>query len=324
MNQQLRSDWFLLKLQAEIVKLKDIPIFSCAETVEIIFNCPRREMKEIADEMNRRDIALPGREFNLGEYTSRVYDGVLILPIKNDAPVIVFKKFGAKLSQLRILIDPPVFDDPIPSVASYHIYWKGELWTNWPPVVKNYYAEEFLTDLMFGGLVKHPPGVIELPLKLFNGAFDLKIFGLQYITPVREALRKSEALNESRGKNKATIKTDSIIILRNKFIVSQFKKHKNIKRFPMKKTQSLWRDKLNFFFPNDPGKADKYDCTEMTIRRVLNKFIKENETRKELKELVKGVTPYDQDKARKEVEKDMQADRRFADYRKLKKANIKK
>lgn len=311
------------KLQAEIVKLKDIEILSYAESLEISFNCPKSVLKEIAEEMNQRALGQPGTKFSPEEYIRKVYDGVLIFPIKNDEPVIVFKKFGYGLSQLRVYIDVPSFEESIPISATYMIYWKGKFHKVFPPTCERQYFRNFAFHLMHGASLGSYGG-IELPLKLIFDEERRKIFDPHFIKPIKKALRELKVLVEKRGKHKN--KGSEIKKYRDKILISSFKKLGSPDRLPIKKLQKLYKDELDRKNEIDKiGKIDdldgntdekEYDCSDMTIRRVLQKYKAEKKALKEIKEWQMRAPDFK--KIHKEHWREIKKDPRFTHIKNVK------
>lgn len=207
------------------------------------------------------------------------FDSIMIIPIESDEPVLIFKMLGKPFyhEQREIGVQ---YDDFVEEVIfDYRVYWKGKLGYNYPKIIKLQYGDIFWELLnarsIYYKIEDLPEGVIELPLKIVLDGKRIKIFSPEFITPVRNILRRLGIIKETRGKYK---KRGKIILLRDKFMVNEYKRiikeTKRKKPLPIKILQRRWTEELIRIFPDNPEGADKYGVSDATVRRVLKKCIK--------------------------------------------------
>ena len=237
------------------------------------------------------------------------YTAALIIPIPNDNPVVVFKKeIGSPLREETDFQVP--FDSGVD--ADCCSYWNGQDVKNgFPKIVGKHYPDSFLKTVVLKD--KYEPihedsvsaimlgdytGTKELaysvkttkvvydPNKLPKGCFEVALcdaFDSRRWALLESKIQRDRAkfakqilsqygfIPEKRGKIK---KKDTIDEKRDKFIVQQLKSVRSRKSLPVKIIQKRWVDRVNCMFPDDPKKAEKYYYSDITIRRVLGKYMK--------------------------------------------------
>ena len=193
------------------------------------------------------------------------YDGILIIPIKKDEPILVFKMLGKPFYHTQLELCPDRDDTFEWEPFDYWIYWKGFHFKNkYPVVIKEQYDEDFWyllhSETVYYNNNAFPKNVIELPISVVKDNSKMRIFSSKYITPVRDALRKLDLLEEVRGKLKKNDKSkkerDRKIIKLYKEIVAKTKKKRP---YPIK---SIFH------------KLEDYEISFATIRRVLDSCTK--------------------------------------------------
>ena len=196
------------------------------------------------------------------------FDGIMIIPIQGDEPVLVFKNLGKKFYEDYVDGDESGITDK-GIISDFLVSWKGELLGhNLPLEVNEQYGDLFKTliensilyNIIDCNVVSLPSEVVELPLSIVIGNKDIKIFSPSYIKPVRDALRKLGLLKETRGKFK---KEDVKKKVRNKRIIDAYKEI-------VSKTKKKRPYPVNSIF----NKLIDDNMSFSTIRRVLDNFTK--------------------------------------------------
>ena len=218
------------------------------------------EIKKLPEETKKSD----------AEKILETFDSIMIIPIKNNPSVLIFKMLGK-----------PFYHKKRKGVVpDYKVAWKGKwIGHKFPKEIKQQYGKDFWKSLNAKNVDYKindlPKGVKELSLNLVLGDKEIKMVSSAYITPVRNQLRQLGLIKELRGKIKPK---EKIIVQRNEFIIAEYKrickKTRKKKPLPIKKIQERWTDELSRLFPDEPQKADKYGVSDATIRRVLKNYIK--------------------------------------------------
>lgn len=94
------------------------------------------------------------------------------------------------------------------------------------------------------------------------------------LTPLRKYFYRWGVIADYRGSNG---KTDKIMKQRNRFIINEYKRLGEPKILPINEILYKWRDiVIDKIFPDvrDGAKAEKYYCSEQTVRRMLKNFHK--------------------------------------------------
>jgi hypothetical protein len=236
--------------------------------------CPIRDLFKktgILDEIKRKQleesIIRYKREQAKPEATKILekFDSIMIIPIKDMAPVLIFKMLGKPFYHEQQEIDDHIDDFIDVVIFDYRVYWGNKaMGYEFPVEIKHQYGDSFWNLInaqtvyySYGDL---PAKVIELPLKMVLGDEKIKIFSPNYITPVRDALRRIGLIEETRGK----LKKQSISRReRNKKIIA-------IYREIVSKTKKKRPYPINIIFK----RLTDYELSFATIRRVLDKYTK--------------------------------------------------
>jgi hypothetical protein len=100
---------------------------------------------------------------------------------------------------------------------------------------------------------------------------EVNDFKRLYLTPIKNKIVETGFYSDNRGKIK---KRDPIRDERDKFIIEQYRKIPRKKRFPIAIIKRRLIQKAQKEFKDDERRFDTYDCTDITIRRVLERYTK--------------------------------------------------
>ncbi len=97
-------------------------------------------------------------------------------------------------------------------------------------------------------------------------------FKKEYMTSIRSYLFKQNIIRDNRGKIKTV---DDIQKFKKAFVISQYKSlGVNKKRFAIKIIRERLEKKSRDLYPDDENMAEKYCCSESTIRRIIESIKK--------------------------------------------------
>lgn len=258
-------------VQQEISELHNSKVLQKAETVTISFNIPKEEIKEARDMMLHQNMQKP-RFRSTSEFILNMFDAIMIIPIKNKKPIVIFKRLGKTFSNVSVTIDAPHFKDPEVKFCSYLIYWENKILNIWPKEALSQYGFS-IRNMYFEDYSLMPENILEVSLKAFISNRDT-LFKDKNFTPVKRYLRNLGILIEGRGKFP---KKEAYQVYREEFIISKYQEiRKNGKeRLPIKEMRNLWISEADRKYKSNKDYSKKYleYCgSDQTIRRIINNF----------------------------------------------------
>jgi hypothetical protein len=194
---------------------------------------------------------------------------VVIIPIKNEEPVLIFKHLGAPFYR-----ESSFGHNNKIAINDFKVYWKGKFLDHKFP---NCIQEEHIG--FFKMLIKNtfqthqwgedfPDGCLEMPIAILM-KYDIQLRGTSILADARKILRKNNLLLERRGRIKTL---PEFIRQRDAHIIKTYSELGSPQRIPMKKIMKTLRLLGGELFPKDEQQASKYDLSERQIRNVIEKF----------------------------------------------------
>jgi len=110
--------------------------------------------------------------------------------------------------------------------------------------------------------------VFSLPYFLLSSN-EVKDFNKLFLTPIKAKIIKTGYYPEGRGTKK---KPSPIRVERDKFIINEYKKARRKKPFPIAIIKQRMTQKAHKEFKDDTKSFEEYNCNDITIRRVLQRY----------------------------------------------------
>lgn len=211
------------------------------------------------------------------------FSSILIIPIPNDQPVLVFKNLGAPFLRKPVKDTNDMFEKR--EGTDFLVYWKKYLGHNMPDVVAKNCGEIF-NDLIKSEKPTYfyqdqfPAGSIEMPVWLLNQS-KIQFKKSSIIRQVRHILSELGMLKQQRGRKP---KSNIIANGRRKFIIGKIPENAKRKDISISRLYKLWQDHLDSRNFKSDKEYKEYQGTPLTIRRIVDQLFKE---RQELKRFLK-------------------------------------
>jgi hypothetical protein len=205
------------------------------------------------------------------EFTS--FTSVIIIPIINDDPVLIFKDLGAPLYyEVGGPEEKRLGFEEKETINNYTVYWKNCFLNHkLPDVVKDQYGN-FFNDLAYSPLhtylVDLPGECVEVSIALLNS--KTKVHESSCLTYTKRVLRKFEFFAEKRGKNKSKTVVDTA---RDKLVVKYSHELKKQGNFSISRLTLKLETFGYTFYENDPKSQKKFLLSEKQVRRLLNALV---------------------------------------------------
>jgi len=212
------------------------------------------------------------QRFPCDYYEFKAFTGIIIIPIKNATPVLIFKDYGAPLYwEVGGPEETKKGFEERTALNNYIIYWKGKFFNHeLPDSVKKEYDDFFdrlITSPLPTYFADFPKNSIEIPIPLLTS--KIKIHEDKYLTDAKKILRKFNFITETRGKNKTPNKFKEH---RKELIIKSYILTGRKKPYPMSQIQDLTYNQLVKEFPDLP--AEKLSISDDQARRILNKYLR--------------------------------------------------
>ncbi len=209
--------------------------------------------------------------FSIDYWHFKNLNGVVIIPIKHQPPVLIFKDFSAAFySELPSNSLKP--EGQKTEHNNFMVYWKGKYLNHMlPKIVQKQYGDFFhkiIQDSIPTYIYQDsfPKDSIELPISIFKNK-RIPIDGPKYLTDTKTILRKLEFLNDGRKNPRANHATQ----MRNNYLIKCLKDLGWKKgRFPLKEIKIRLANYLEKNIPEN--EFNKYDLSESQIQRILAEY----------------------------------------------------
>lgn len=194
--------------------------------------------------------------------------GIVIIPMIDSAPVLIFKDFGAPF----YMSSPDSTDGPI---YDFRIHWQGkdyihELPTEMPDEVIKYIEEMIQSGRpTYTELSLYPEDIIEAPIDYLAEPNKITIKDDSIARHITGYLIELGLVQEMRGAVRTELEKE-----RDRFIIKMWEDLGRRRPFPISIIKNAWEKHVNeALFPDDADKAEAACCHENTVRHTLKRYI---------------------------------------------------